>query len=90
MNPSQIVNIIYNYFLVQILRVNILYLKNLTRKTKIIGKEIEGKIISIIEDKDNTILNILVNKAEKNLVLSYGKYNLGEKIKICVKNQNKE
>ena len=62
----------------------------MTRKTKIIGKEIEGKIISIIEDKDNTLLNILVNKAEKNLELRNEKYNLGEKIKICVKNQNKE
>jgi hypothetical protein len=70
------------------LHVNILYLKNMTRKTKIIGKEIESKIISIIEDKDNTLLNILVNKAEKNLELRNEKYNLGEIIKMTVHMKN--
>ena len=60
----------------------------MTRKTKIIGKEIEGKIISIIEDKDNTLLNILVNKAEKNLELRNEKYNLGEIIKMTVHMKN--
>jgi hypothetical protein len=74
--------------LVHILHVNILYLKNMTRKTKIIGKEIESKIISIIEDKDNTLLNILVNKAEKNLELRNEKYNLGEIIKMTVHMKN--
>lgn len=74
--------------MVHILHVNILYLKNMTRKTKIIGKEIESKIISIIEDKDNTLLNILVNKAEKNLELRNEKYNLGEIIKMTVHMKN--
>lgn len=74
--------------MVHILHVNILYLKNMTRKTKIIGKEIEGKIISIIEDKDNTLLNILVNKAEKNLELRNEKYNLGDIIKMTVHMKN--
>lgn len=60
----------------------------MTRKTKIIGKEIEGKIISIIEDKDNTLLNILVNKAEKNLELRNEKYNLGDIIKMTVHMKN--
>jgi hypothetical protein len=60
----------------------------MTRKTKIIGKEIESKIISIIEDKDNTLLNILVNKAEKNLELRNEKYNLGEIIKMTVHMKN--
>jgi hypothetical protein len=60
----------------------------MTRKTKLIGKEIESKIISIIEDKDNTLLNILVNKAEKNLELRNEKYNLGEIIKMTVHMKN--
>lgn len=60
----------------------------MTRKTKIKGKEIEGKIIAITEDEDNTILNILLNKAEKNLELSNEKYNLGEKIIMSVHMKN--